>query len=99
MHNDDDGAVPWYQGIELYMAMRRLQKPAWMLTYNNEKHNLTKWPNRMDLDTRMYQFFDHYLKSAEGIPALKKGKKWDMKLTNFIQNSSGPVEGLLNSFC
>jgi dipeptidyl aminopeptidase/acylaminoacyl peptidase len=81
MHNDDDGAVPWYQGIELYMAMRRLQKPAWMLTYNNEKHNLTKWPNRMDLDTRMYQFFDHYLKSApapvwmkEGIPALKKGK-------------------------
>lgn len=81
MHNDDDGAVPWYQGIEMYMAMRRLQKPAWMLTYNNEGHNLTKWPNRMDLDIRMYQFFDHYLKNApapvwlkEGIPATEKGK-------------------------
>src|SRR5690606_41680366 len=24
MHNDQDGAVPWYQGIEYYMALRRL---------------------------------------------------------------------------
>src|SRR5690606_7959920 len=30
MHNDNDGAVPWYQGIEMFVAMRRLQKPAWM---------------------------------------------------------------------
>jgi dipeptidyl aminopeptidase/acylaminoacyl peptidase len=81
MHNDNDGAVPWYQGIELFVAMRRLGKPAWMLTYNNEEHNLTKWPNRMDLDIRMYQFFDHYLKGApepkwmkDGIPAIEKGK-------------------------
>ncbi|MCF8364715.1 MAG: prolyl oligopeptidase family serine peptidase [Bacteroidales bacterium] len=82
MHNDNDGAVPWYQGIELFIAMRRLQKPAWMLTYNDEEHNLTKWPNRMDLDIRMYQFFDHYLKDApepiwmkDGVPAIDKGKK------------------------
>jgi dipeptidyl aminopeptidase/acylaminoacyl peptidase len=26
MHNDKDGAVPWYQGIELFTAMRRLGK-------------------------------------------------------------------------
>jgi dipeptidyl aminopeptidase/acylaminoacyl peptidase len=32
MHNDNDGAVPWYQGIELFTAMRRLNKPVWMLT-------------------------------------------------------------------
>jgi len=81
MHNDNDGAVPWYQGIELFVAMRRLGKPAWMLTYNKEEHNLTKWPNRMDLDIRMYQFFDHFLKGApepewmkEGVPAIEKGK-------------------------
>ena len=36
MHNDMDGAVPWYQGIELFTALRRLDKPAWMLSYNNE---------------------------------------------------------------
>ena len=84
MHNDGDGAVPWYQGIELFTAMRRLNKPAWMLTYNNEEHNLKaeNWANRMDLTIRMKQFFDHYLKGEpmpgwmqNGIPAVRKGKE------------------------
>ncbi len=84
MHNDNDGAVPWYQGIELFTAMRRLQKPVWMLTYNNEEHNLKaeSWANRMDLTIRTKQFFDHYLKGEPipawmeyGIPAVKKGKE------------------------
>jgi dipeptidyl aminopeptidase/acylaminoacyl peptidase len=83
MHNDNDGAVPWYQGIELFSAMRRLNKPVWMLSYNNEPHNLKaeSWANRMDLTIRMKQFFDHYLKDEPmpvwmqyGIPAVKKGK-------------------------
>ena len=49
MHNDNDGAVPWSQGIELFSAMRRLNKPVWMLTYNNEEHNLKpeSWANRI----------------------------------------------------
>lgn len=81
MHNDMDGAVPWYQGIEFFTALRRLNKPAWMLSYNNEDHNLTKRPNMKDLSVRMMQFFDHYLKNAPepvwmnlGIPAIEKGK-------------------------
>lgn len=87
MHNDNDGAVPWYQGIEMFVALRRLQKPAWLLTYNQEEHNLTKWPNRMDLDIRMYQFFDFYLKGTpepkwmkEGVPAIEKGKETGYEL-------------------
>ncbi len=84
MHNDTDGAVPWYQGIELFTAMRRLNKPVWMLTYNNEEHNLKaeSWANRMDLSIRMQQFFDHYLKGEpmpswmqNGIPFIRKGKE------------------------
>lgn len=81
MHNDEDGAVPWYQGIELYMGMRRLQKPAWMLVYNNEQHNLRKLPNRKDLSRRMFEFFNHYLKEKpmpewmkEGVPAVNKAE-------------------------
>ena len=62
MHNDADGAVPWYQGIEFFMALRRLRKPSWLLVYNDEAHNLTRWANREDLSIRMQQFFDHYLK-------------------------------------
>lgn len=80
MHNDNDGAVPYYQGIELFMGMRRLQKPAWLLVYNNESHNLRKMKNKQDLSIRMMQFFDHYLKDAsapvwmtKGVPRSEKG--------------------------
>jgi len=82
MSNDNDGAVPYYQGIELITAMRRLGKPSWLLCYNGDEHNLVKRPNRQDLSIRMNQFFDHYLKDApapkwmtEGIPAVVKGKE------------------------
>jgi len=82
MHNDNDGAVPWYQGIEFFVALRRLDKPVWMLNYNNEPHNLKaeSWGNRMDLTIRMKGFFDHYLQDKSmpewmrfGIQARDKG--------------------------
>lgn len=82
MHNDADGAVPWYQGIEFITALRRLGKPAWMLSYNDEAHNLVRRANRKDISIRKMQFFDHYLKDApmpywmkNGISQLEKGKK------------------------
>ncbi len=80
LHNDADGAVPWYQGIEMYMALRRLNKPVWMLNYNGEPHWPVKRENRMDFQIRMKQFFDYYLKGApmppwmkDGVPAMEKG--------------------------
>jgi dipeptidyl aminopeptidase/acylaminoacyl peptidase len=81
MHNDADGAVPWYQGIELYMALRRLNKPVWMLNYNGQGHGLTQRQDMRDFAIRMNQFFDHFLKDApmpdwmKGIPATEKGIK------------------------
>jgi dipeptidyl aminopeptidase/acylaminoacyl peptidase len=79
LHNDNDSAVPWYQGIEYFMALRRLNKPAWMLNYNDEPHWPLKLPNRKDFQKRMQQFFDYYLLDApmpewmdEGVPALEK---------------------------
>ena len=81
IHNDADGAVPWYQGIEYFTALRRLQKPVWMLNYNGEDHGLLKRQNRKDWSIRMQQFFDSYLKGApmpewitDGVPAVDKGK-------------------------
>ncbi len=80
MHNDHDTAVPWYQGIELFVALRRLGKPVWMLNYNDEPHWPTKRENIIDFNIRMQQFFDHYLMGKEqprwmqeGIPAVRKG--------------------------
>ena len=80
MHNDKDGAVPWYQGIEFFTALRRCGKTAWMLQYNNEEHNLKERRNAKDLSIRLSQFFDYYLKGApmpkwmkNGRPATEKG--------------------------
>jgi len=79
MHNDEDGHVPWYQGIEYFVALKRLGKPAWMLNYTGEPHWPTKTPNKLDFQIRMKQFFDHYLKDEpmpqwmkEGVPAVKQ---------------------------
>jgi len=81
MHNDEDGAVPWYQGIEFFVALRRLGQPVWMLNYNGAGHGLSDLDDRRDWQRRMQQFFDHYLLDdpapvwlEEGIPAIKKGK-------------------------
>ena len=83
MSNDNDGAVPWYQGIEFFMALYRLQKPVWLINYNGMDHNIENkyWANRVDLSTRMFGFFNHYLKGTpapewmiKGIPAIEKGK-------------------------
>lgn len=80
MHNDEDGAVPWYQGIEYFGALRRLGKPAWMLNYRGEPHWPLKLQNRIDFNIRMSQFFDYYLKGAkmpkwmrDGVPATELG--------------------------
>ncbi|MEO5907463.1 MAG: prolyl oligopeptidase family serine peptidase, partial [Saprospiraceae bacterium] len=62
MHNDEDAAVPFEQGIEFYLALRRLDKKAWLLNYRGEPHWPVKWHNRKDFQMRMSQFFDHYLK-------------------------------------
>ena len=80
LQNDKDGAVPWYQGIEFYGALRRLNKPTWLLNYNDEPHWPVKLQNRLDFQTRMQQYFDYYLKDApmprwmeRGVPAIEKG--------------------------
>ena len=80
LHNDDDGAVPWYQGIEFFVALRRLGKPAWLLNYNGDPHGVAKQQNKKDFQRRMQQFFDHYLLDGpmpewmkRGVPPMEKG--------------------------
>ena len=87
MHNDADGHVPWYQGIEFFVSLRRLGKPSWFLNYNGEPHWPLKRQNRVDFNIRMAQFFDHYLKGApkpqwmeRGVPAVEKGIKQGYEL-------------------
>ena len=89
MHNDADGHVPWYQGIELFVALRRLNKPSWMLNYPEEPHWPVKRQNMIDFDIRMMQYFDYFLKDTaepswmkNGIPAVDKGIKLGYELVD-----------------
>lgn len=63
-HGDEDGAVPWYQSIELYLAMRRYNKEVVFLQYHDEPHHLQKFPNKLDYAIRMKEYFDYYLKGV-----------------------------------
>lgn len=65
MFGDEDTAVPWYQGIEMYLAMRRLDKDAIFLQYRDEPHHLQEYGNRLDYAIKMKEYFDHYLRGEE----------------------------------
>ncbi|HXB08635.1 MAG TPA: prolyl oligopeptidase family serine peptidase [Puia sp.] len=87
MHNDADGAVPWYQGIEYFSALRRLGKKTWLIEYNGEGHGLTERRDRKDWSIRLSQFFGYYLKGehqprwmVEGVPATLKGIEWGLSM-------------------
>ena len=81
LHNDKDDAVPWYQGIELYIGMRRLGNEAYLFNYNDELHGIQGRANQKDWAGRMQTFFDVKLKGApqpewmeKGIAAVDKGR-------------------------
>lgn len=99
MHNKEDGAVSFSQGMELFTALRRLGKRAWLLQYDKEVHNLFNPTNKKDYTIRMTQFFDHYLKGApapewmlRGIPAKMKGVDDGLKLDT---TGATPGKGLV----
>jgi len=82
IHNDDDDAVPWYQGIEFFNALRRLHKEAYLFVFNGEKHGLRQRENQKYWTVHMAEFFDHYLLGAPmpewmetGVPYLERGTR------------------------
>jgi dipeptidyl aminopeptidase/acylaminoacyl peptidase len=82
IHNDEDDAVPWYQGIEFFSAMRRLGKEAYMFVYNGEAHGLRQRDNQKHWTVHQDEFFDHFLlgkpKPAwmdKGVPYLERGRR------------------------
>ena len=79
LHNDHDDAVPWQQGIEFFLALRRLGKEAYLFNYNGALHGLRRRADLRDYTLRLRQFFDHFLQGApapawmtHGIPYLDR---------------------------
>jgi dipeptidyl aminopeptidase/acylaminoacyl peptidase len=82
VHNDEDDAVPWYQGIEFFTALRRLGKEAYLFNFVGEKHSLRERRNQKYWTVHLDEFFDHFLKGAprpewmeKGVPYLERGKR------------------------
>jgi dipeptidyl aminopeptidase/acylaminoacyl peptidase len=98
MSNDGDGAVPWYQGIELFIGLKRFGKEAYFVDYNGDAHNPRKRANQLDVDRRMQQFFAAKLKGEpapewmeKGIPFLNKGR--DQLAPNATSATSAQQQG------
>jgi dipeptidyl aminopeptidase/acylaminoacyl peptidase len=86
-HCKNDWGMPWEQAVELFIALRRLGKSAWMLQYDDGGHLLNNNNDRKDLTIRVTQFFDHYLKGnpppkwmTQGLPAELKGLEFRYEL-------------------
>ena len=77
LHGDKDDAVPWYQSIELYLAMRRLGKEAVFLEYRDEPHHPQKYPNKLDWAVKMKEWLDYYLKGAPPAPWITEGVPYE----------------------
>jgi dipeptidyl aminopeptidase/acylaminoacyl peptidase len=82
IHNDEDDAVPWYQGIEFFSALRRLNKEAYMFVYNGELHGLRNRDNMKHWTVHQDEFFDHFLLGKpkpewmeKGVPYLERGRR------------------------
>jgi dipeptidyl aminopeptidase/acylaminoacyl peptidase len=82
IHNDDDDAVPWYQGIEFFTALRRLGKEAYMFNFNGEKHGLRERENQKYWTLHQDEFFDHFLLGRprpawmdKPVPYLERGQR------------------------
>lgn len=76
---DEDGAVDFNQGVELYNTMRRLEKEFVLLVYDGENHGLRLKQNQLDYANRTHDWFNHFLRDREpakwitdGIPFLEK---------------------------
>ncbi len=77
---DKDGAVDWHQGIEMYITMRRMEKPMIMLVYAGENHAVRKKENMLDYTRRINEFFNHYLKGDPAKPWIENGVKYIDKM-------------------
>ena len=87
-HCDGDNAVPFAQGLDLFMAMRRLQRPAWLLNYKGDTHAIKTEAAINHWAEHIQQYIDHNLKESpaprwmtEGISIDEQGYELKYELT------------------
>jgi dipeptidyl aminopeptidase/acylaminoacyl peptidase len=78
VHNKGD-AVLFSQPIEFFTALRRLEKKAWWLQYDQGDHILNEERDKKDITVRYTQYFDHYLKGAPAPRWMTQGIPYKLK--------------------
>ena len=81
-HGTDDKVVQWEHSFGYYNLLRYLNKPVVFLSYKGESHGLRKLENRIDIQTRLKEYFDYYLKG-------KEAPEWAVEELEYVPEKSG----------
>ncbi len=87
-HGTDDKVVQWEHSFGFYSILRYLKKPVVFLSYPGEGHGLRKESNRLDIQKRLKDYFDHHLKGSEA-------KKWMTEELPYLPKDDDKNEGTL----
>jgi len=90
---DNDGAVDWNQGVEMYNAMRRRQKEFVMLVYDGENHSLSKREDQIDYAKRVQDWFKHYLLGEPAQDWIAKGVPYNQRPAALKATTQPPGTG------
>jgi hypothetical protein len=64
-HTSVDDAVPFNQGVQFFLTLRRLRKPTWLLEYGGSaNHGLVDKMQLLDFGSKVMGFFDYYLRDS-----------------------------------
>jgi len=81
IHNEQDGVVPQFQGIEYVTAMRRLGKIAYLFSFDGEGHILRGREAQKYWTVHLDEWFDYWLTGAprppwmSGVTYLHRGER------------------------
>ena len=74
-HGMEDNRVPTSQGVELYTALRSLNKDVEMVEYPRQPHGFTEPKLQRDSMMRNLEWFQHYILGEKDATAKWHGKK------------------------
>jgi dipeptidyl aminopeptidase/acylaminoacyl peptidase len=63
-HNKEDNASYVSQSVQLFVQLRRLKRPVWMVQYPGEQHSISNIQYKFDHQKKLVTFFDHFLKKT-----------------------------------
>lgn len=74
-HGEQDDLISPSQAHEMYIMLRRMKRQHVLLLYPGESHVVTDIQKAIDLNARMKQWFDHYLKGVDAPEWILEGRR------------------------